>query len=392
MERNEQVYTYALSRILMYEPRIARSIIETFSDAETIFTLDQRKLESVMGPYNRFTLPILNADLAKYDKELEALEKRGYRYMIHSHSHFPTLLSQCEDAPIGLFIRSADSLENIFGNESISVVGTRRITSYGQDWCRKIVSSFGGSKQKPTIVSGLAFGVDITAHLSALESGLPTIAVLGTGIGNIYPVQHERHAERIMQTKGSAIISEYPTGCDVTPVNFLSRNRIIAGLSRATIIIESKLTGGAMSTARAAASYNRDVFALPGRNDDCYSKGCNFLIQSHIAEAIVGCDELFKSINYSVRNISVGETQFRIREFYAGSMEDEKIGLCERLFMAIRKNRGISIEELSDAVGFPYGKTAALLQRMENDGFIDIDLLQCCSISSRKSRNAIFQG
>lgn len=376
----------------MYEPRIARSIIDTFSDAETVFTLNRSQLEDLMGPYGRYIDPILNADPERYRKELEGLAGRGYRYMIHSHTHFPALLSQCEDAPIGLFIRSGDSFENIFRNESISVVGTRRITSYGQEWCRKIVSSFGGSNQKPTIVSGLAFGVDITAHLAALECGLPTIAVLGTGIGNIYPVQHEKHAERIMCTKGSAIISEYPTGCDVTPVNFLSRNRIIAGLSKATIIIESKLTGGAMSTARAAASYNRDVFALPGRNDDCYSKGCNFLIQSHIAEAIVGCDELFKSINYSIRNISVEQTQCRLKEFYCGSMEDEKIAICERLFMAIRKNRGISVEELSDAVGFPYGKTAALLQRMENDGFIDIDLLQCCSISSRKSRNAIFQG
>lgn len=382
MERKESVYCYALSRIFMRQPRIARAIVNQFCDAETIFTLPDAVLREILGPYNKNTELILNAALDRYEKELDSMLVRGYRYIIHCDEAFPALLSECDDAPIGLFVQAASADKEIFGREKISVVGTRDMTSYGREWCGRIVGCLGNSDTRPTIVSGLAYGVDICAHSAAMEAGLPTIAVLGTGITDIYPQAHMRQAERIASSPGCAIISEYPSGASVTALNFLSRNRIIAGMSRATLLMESRLNGGGMTTARMAASYGRDVYALPGRNEDIFSQGCNYLIHSHIAEPIIGCDEFFRSINYKYATPLSNHREESLTEYYSGSMTDEKIALCLELAGHIRKQRGISVTELAGACGVDYHKVMTLLQRMESDGFINIDMLQHCSIEN----------
>ena len=384
MDTKERICTYALSRIFRNEPKVAKAIIDTLGSASTIFEMDSDSLTELMGPYNRHRESISQADIGSYEKELDRALDGGGRYLIYKDEGFPEILGECPDAPVGFFYKSGSAPADVFGRESIAVVGTRNITPYGAHWCRNIVASLAHSDTRPTIVSGLAYGVDITAHLTALESGLPTIAVLGTGITNIYPSAHTRHAQRIMETPGCAIICEHPDMDEVYASNFLSRNRIIAGLCRATVLIESKLKGGGMHTARMAASYNRMAFALPGRNDDPYSQGCNYLIQSHIAEPIIGCDEFFHTLDYTLgAEGGKGQPQ-SLADFYSGSMDSGKIELCQRLYVLICAERGISIGQLAQSTGCAYAQVASALQRMENDGFIDIDLIQRCSATRKK--------
>jgi len=364
----------------MYEPRVARMIVDLLGEATSLFEMDQVRIREMMGPYNRRADAVCGADIEKYRKELEGILDEGqYRYLIHNDDAFPVLLSECEDAPVGFFYRSGSSPQEIFARESVSIVGTRDISSYGKDWCGRIVNCLGESTVRPCIVSGLAFGVDITAHQAALEADLPTIAVLGTGINVIYPHQHEMYAAQLLRRPGCAIVSEYPPDVGVTATNFLSRNRIIAGLSRALVLVESKLKGGGMTTARQAASYNRDVFAVPGRNDDLRSQGCNMLIHAHLAEPLVSCDEFLKSLDYKMRREKSADMLKRCREYYDGSMDRVKIKWAEEILRLVKSHRDIDIDDIAATMNLPVRDVLALVGRLETDGFLRVDLLRRCS-------------
>lgn len=381
MVRREEACAFALSRIFMYEPRLARVVVNGFGDASTVFSLSSDQLFEALGPYNKYRDAIASTNIERVAEELDGIVRAGYRFMGYDDAAFPEALSECEDAPVGLFVRSGDSLENIFGREKVAFVGTRDASSYGVEWCSRMVSSLAGSDVRPSIVSGLAFGIDIAAHRAAMDAGLPTIAVLGTGIDIIYPRQHEGFAHDIIHRPGSAVISEYPPGVSVLAINFLSRNRIIAGLSRATVLVESRIKGGGMTTARQAASYNREVFALPGRNDDLRSQGCNFLIHSQVADAAISCEELFKSLNYKSLRKTKADRKKECSEFYAGSMDPCRIEWAGRILLAVRAERGLTAAELAGRLAIPFKEVLALVGRLEADGFIEVDLLQRCSIA-----------
>lgn len=367
----------------MHEPRHTRTLMDTLGSASEVFSLDRNGLCELLGPYNRYSDELSAARPEKYDDELKKIEKDGHLYITCRETDFPRLLNECEDGPAGLFVSSCDSPEKVFNRESLSIVGTRDADSYGREWCARLTECLAVSDIRPTIVSGLAYGIDISAHLGALDNGLPTIAVLGTGAGVIYPARHEKYARRILSTPGCAIVSEYPPDVEVLATNFLSRNRIIAGLSRATVLVESKIKGGGMTTARQAASYNRDVYALPGRNDDIRSQGCNMLIHEQIADAIVSCGEFTRSLGYKYgkkQNPSVRS----IRNFYGGSLSGEELGIAEKIMQAVKSNRGISVSGIAESLGIPYRKAAALTGRLESDGFIVIDILQRCSFAGNR--------
>jgi len=381
MIRREDVCVFALGKIFCYEPRLAKALVDGLGSASDVFSMTEDQLFELFGPFSKYREVIGAVNL---DAEAETLEKilsDGCRYMTYDNAAFPGLLKQCEDAPIGLFVKGSDTLENIFGREMVAFVGTRDASSYGRDWCSRMVMSLAESDVRPTIVSGLAYGIDISAHIAALEQGLPTIAVLGTGISKIYPHCHTRYARQIMERPSSAIVSEYPPGVMVSATSFLARNRIIAGMSRATVLVESRIKGGGMTTAREAASYNRDVFALPGRNDDIRSQGCNMLIHSRLADAVISCDELFKSLGYKKKAKKTGEMILSCREFYAGSMDVDKIDKVVRIISVVRSNRGITSAELSQELGIPFSEVLPLVGRLEADGFIETDMLQRCSIA-----------
>lgn len=383
----EKAALCALNRIFGFEPRIAHALIGHFGNASDAFLNGSKETEAVLGPYSRYKGTVSLKALEDAFNETEALSRKGIRFVGYSEEAYPHLLKECEDAPIGLYVRSTTPPEELFSYErSVSVVGTRDISPYGKEWCRRIVMAIGDSRQKPAIISGLALGTDICAHKAALEAGLPTIGVMATGPENVYPYRHREIAERMAHTPGCGLVTDYPPGTAPLAVHFLRRNRIIAGLGEALILIESKIKGGGMMTSRLAFSYSRDVYALPGRADDICSQGCNLLLREKIAEPVTDTRSLLKSLDLDTpRKAGKVSDREMLDCLYAKSLAKDKIEDMARILLAIRKERGVTVEDIASAAGLEYGTASSLINLLEADGIICVDILRRCSINIRKS-------
>lgn len=374
----------ALNRIFGFKPKTALALISHLGSASGVFRLSKDEKECLLGPHSGY-VEMLNWKSAEdASKELMKLSDKGIVFSGITEESYPELLKECEDPPVGLYVRGITPLDKLWNKESVAVVGTRDISPYGRDWCARIVKGLAATGTRPPIVSGLALGVDIEAHKTAIENGLPTIAVMATGPDSIYPQRHKAYAERIASTPGCALITDYPPGTAPLAIHFLRRNRIIAGLSKATLLIESKLKGGGLMTCRLAFSYNREVYALPGRADDIRSQGCNELIRKKMAEPITSVSSLTDSLGM-VRTIRSTKTDFTalIHGFYRGQCSEEDIALLHKTLSAIEKNRGATVEEIGDILHTGYLKASELIGLLEIDGFITVDLLQRCSINSK---------
>ena len=292
----EKAHLCALNRIFGFEPRLGLALISHFGSASGIFQQDKDEIDRILGPYSKYKGKITTSAADQAADELHSLSLRGITFEGITESTYPPLLMDCEDAPIGLYIKTQTPVSDLWKPESISIVGTRDISLYGRDWCRRIVQGLSRTESRPSIISGLALGVDIEAHRTAIEEGLPTIAIMATGPDSIYPYRHRSFAEKIASTPGCALVTDYPPGTAPLAIHFLRRNRIIAGLGKATILVESKSKGGGMMTCRLAFSYNREIYALPGRADDICSQGCNELIREKIAEPITSISSLTMSL------------------------------------------------------------------------------------------------
>ena len=377
----------ALNRIFGFEPKIASALLEHFGSATDVMKLTPKDQELLLGPYSKYAGMIGPGAVEQAAKELDELAKKDIYFLEQTQETYPALLKECEDAPIGLYIRSRTPAQSLFQpKQNIAVVGTRDISLYGEEWCSKIVRNLASTPDKPLIISGLALGTDICAHKTALECGLPTIGVMATGPEQVYPWRHREIAERMVNTPGCALITDYPPGTAPLAIHFLRRNRIIAGLSQSTLLIESKIRGGGMMTCRLAFSYGREVYALPGRVDDLRSQGCNLLIKDKIAEPITSERELIKNLGLKATSSHRHETDKQIIErAYAGNIPQDKISQMASILLHIKAQRGITIEEISEKSGLDYSRTAELARILEIDGFICIDLLQRCTINFRNN-------
>lgn len=381
MDRKEKICICALGRLFGFEPRLAHSLMEHLGSAAALFDLDKDGLETLLGPFSKYSKLISSAELDRTASELDTLEKNGAGYLAVTEDDYPRRLRECEDAPLGLYYRASDPPGNIFNaGRSTAIVGTRDISLYGKEWCRRIVSALAGSGT--CIVSGLALGTDIIAHTSALDAGLPGIAVLPTGIDDIYPARHRGAAQRIASSRGSALVTDYPPGTAPVAINFIRRNRIIAALSDATILVESRLKGGGMITARLAASYDRSVYALPGRIDDINSQGCNLLIRQQIAESISDLPALVESLGFGqLRTLKKRNLETEIERKYQGTYDQQTVSRLARVAVEIKKCRGISTEELCRHLDLPFSEVSELCGILESDSIVEMDLLQRCSIN-----------
>ena len=384
MERiyDEDVCCCALNRIFGFRPRIALALISNLGSASHVFRLKPGELDSLLGKDTGARQMICARTLSEAAEELDMLYGRGYSFIFWGAPGYPQLLEECEDPPVGLYIKSQSTPDEVFGREmSVAVVGTRDVSDYGKEWCRRITGALARSSPAPAIVSGLAIGTDIIAHTTALEAGAPTIAVMATGIDTVYPSRHRETAQRIASTPGCALVTDYPPGTVPLQINFIRRNRIIAGLSRATVLVESKQKGGGMITARLAFSYSRDVYALPGRIDDTHSQGCNLLIKEKVAESILSEKWLVESIGLKFRESpgrkSPTET---VKAVYGERYSGSSISMLSRIVLCIKKNRGITIEELAASAGITYKEALEYTALLETDGIISTDLLQRCYI------------
>ena len=304
----ERACLCALNRIFGFEPKIGRSLIEAFGGASAVFKASQNELSELLGSYSRirFVPLITESAFESAAIELEKLASDGCRFIGIGEDGYPKALLECDDPPLGLYYKGVLSPEEVFDKRpQIAVIGTRSLSYYGRDWCRNIVEAMSKAKVKPLIVSGLALGVDVTAHRAALDFGLPTVGVMATGIDDIYPPQNIKTGQLMAATKGCALITDYPPQTAAVRINFLRRNRIIAGICSATILVESKIRGGGMMTARLANSYDRDVFALPGRVDDPLSQGCNMLIRETIAAPVGNLSDLMEMLGLGAAGIAL---------------------------------------------------------------------------------------
>lgn len=382
----EKAYLCALNRIFGFEPKIAHAMLAHFGSAAEVFNMNANERDLLLGPYSKYRRSLTLLEVEKTAVELDRLSRSGTIFIGCTESGYPKILLECEDAPVGLYVRSRTPPEELFSpRKEIGIVGTRDLSPYGREWCTNIVKTLSETEARPRIISGLALGTDICAHKSALDYGLETIAVMATGPDSIYPTRHREFALRLCEVPGCALITDYPPGTAPLAIHFLRRNRIIAGLSEALLLIESKIKGGGMMTSRLAFSYSRDVFALPGRVDDIRSQGCNFLIKSKIAEPIISPEDLAENLGLGSvrRRAEEGWKEGLIRE-YGNRMTTDRISRMTAILLAIRKERGIQLEELCSRCGLDYSQVAMLAGILETDGFISIDLMQRCTIVSRK--------
>ena len=375
-----------LNRIFGFDPKTAHALLARVGDAGELFRMSRESIDGLLGPYSRHRGLITIKAYEDTERELEELDRKGIRFSGYNSADYPELLKECPDSPLGLYIRGIGTYGDIFDKKrSIAVIGTRDLSSYGREWCGRIMTGIASTGEKPLIISGLALGTDICAHLAALDAGLPTIAVMATGPDSVYPYRHREFAERIAQTPGCALITDYPPGTAPLPLHFLRRNRIIAGMSEAVILIESRIKGGGMMTSRLAFSYDRDVYALPGRIDDPRSQGCNMLIKEKMAEPIVSAENLAESLGLGiVRKSRQKSDREMLSERFGDHADETEILQMEKIISVIRKNRDIFLDELGDMMQMDQAAVISLTGLLEMEGFIHIDMLRRCSICSKR--------
>lgn len=269
----ELVFQLALSLIKGVGPVTAKKLIAYCGGSEAVFKEKISNLKKIPTIGGVLANEIQNPSVLKRaEEEINYIEKHKISVLSFWDSHYPSQLKQCVDAPILLFSKGNINWDN---RRLISVVGTRKASAYGLSMCKELIKEL--SPSSPIIVSGLAYGIDSCAHKEALKNNLQTIGVLAHGLDNIYPKTNLNLARDI--TNKGGLLTEFLSYSKLVRENFVRRNRIVAGLAEATIVIESKVKGGAMITARMANSYNREVFAVPARLNDRYSGGCLELIK-----------------------------------------------------------------------------------------------------------------
>lgn len=367
---DETIALAALSDIYCYTPATGVALYENAGSATAAFKtgrLDYSALE-------------------KAEKDLRKAEALGARFLGVDSPLYPRLLRECPDYPLGLYILSESPDSELFSSEkTVAVVGTRDLSPYGRVWCEKLVGVLRNCGSRICVVSGLALGIDGIAHRTALEAGLSTIAVMPTGIDCIYPHRHIPLAKEIASSPGSAVVTTYAPGTSALATQFLSRNRIIAGLSEATLLVESKVKGGGMITARHAADYGRDVFAIPGRLDDIRSGGCNLLIRDQIASAVTGEDDFLRQLGLRERILRKGRGfDEYLHARLSAIAPPEDIRRLISLARAVKDENGITLSDLGAMTGLDTATVTSDIMLLQGEGIISVDILQRCSFIVKK--------
>jgi DNA processing protein len=333
-------------------PITARKLISRAGSAREVFRMNRASIEKIERINPRQTQSInFSVLLDRAKKELEFIERNHISALLYENADYPERLKECEDAPVLLYARGDEGLHS---RRALSVVGTRRASSYGKALCRDIVLELGSRVKDLVIISGLAFGIDVIAHRAALEGGTPTVAVLGHGFDTIYPNAHRETAKKILDR--GALVTDFHSEMGPERNNFLRRNRIIAGMADATLVVESAETGGALITARMASSYQRDVMAVPGRVTDDRSSGCNSLIKKNVASLVESADDIIDQLNWSDDG-SPGQGHL---------FEIPKLSARERqLLELMNQKQGMGPGELSRLSGIPIQGVLSLLTAME---------------------------
>ncbi len=356
LSQNELRYTLALQRIPNLGDISAKKLLRHVGSAEGIFTEKKSNLLKIDG-IGSLRLKDLNSKqtLDDADEELRFIEKNQITCSYFLDKNYPDKLKHCIDGPLLLFQTGNIDLQN---KKIISIVGTRKITTYGSAFCEKLIEDL--SPLNPVIVSGFAYGVDICAHKAAMENGLQTIGCLAHGLDQIYPKDHKKYMSKM--EKNGGFMTEFWSSDTFEKTNFLKRNRIIAGLSEATIVIESAEKGGSLVTAGIANSYDREVFAVPGRTSDSQSQGCNNLIKSQQAHLLSNAADLLYILGWQLNE---AKPKIQQTQLFVELTEEEKIVFR---YLKDKEKEGMDTIALECKI-LPF-KVASVLLNMELKGVV----------------------
>lgn len=358
--QDEQIYTLALSRIPGLGLMGAYNLVRTLGSASAIFQ-HRKELKELIPEVSEKLIKALDCPEAfhRAEEELKYAEKNQIQCITLNDAAYPSRLRECEDAPLALFYRGNTPLNAL---KVISMVGTRHATAYGENLCQSFMCDLKELRPDVLIISGLAYGIDICTHKAALQYGFPTIGVLAHGLDRIYPAAHRKTAIEMMDQGG--LLTEFMSGTNPDRQNFVKRNRIVAGMSDATIVVESAVKGGALITAELAESYHRDCFAFPGRTTDTYSAGCNELIRSQRASLILSAEDFVNAMGW---NIPTNNSSKNIQRELFPELNEEETKIVQTLQ---RNPDGIQINILVVETDIPINRMSALLFELEMKGVV----------------------
>jgi DNA processing protein len=334
----------------------AKKIIDHFGSATALFNNLQEVENIDRLSKSIFTKDAIDDAKKVAEKEIAFIEKNNISVLhITQNDQYPELLKQCADAPILLYTKGNINLNN---TKILSIVGTRKITKYGKDLCKELIEAL---PQDVFILSGLAVGVDVEAHKWGIETGKQTAAVLAHGLDRIYPSAHSGIAKQMLENGG--LITDYISDTNPDRENFPKRNRIVAGIAEATIVIESAEKGGSLITANIANSYGREVFAFPGKTSDLNSKGCNFLIKTHRAQMVESAQDILNYLGWSTDKPKEKTKQTKL----ALNLSDTE----QKIYTLIAEKEKIGFDELAVTLNMPASELSVELLNLEFSGLIN---------------------
>jgi DNA processing protein len=353
-------YKIGITLIKGIGSNLAKNLIAYLGSVEAVFAEKQNNLAKIPGIGEVLSHEIVSQDvLRRADEEIEFIEKNKIQTSFYTDRNYPYRLKECPDSPIILYSKGNIDFNN---GKFIGIVGTRKATDNGKENCKTLVGDLSKTLPNAIIVSGLAYGVDICSHKAALDNGLPTIGVLGHGLDRIYPATHRSTAIRIL--KQGALLTEYLSKTNPDRQNFIQRNRIIAGLCDALVVVESGVKGGALITAEIANDYNRDVFAFPGRITDEWSTGCNALIKNNKASLVESANDILRFMNWEKQDIAA-RSMVQTSLFLELTIEEQAIVSLLR-----QHQDGMQLNEIAILTEKPVSKISSLLLEMEFKGLL----------------------
>jgi DNA processing protein len=352
---NDLLYQIALTLVPNIGDVRAKALLETFGDAASIFKAPKKQLENIEGIGTIAASAIKQfADFKICEEEIKFIEKSKARALFITDKDYPQRLLNCYDSPTMLYYKGNADLNT---TKIISIVGTRSNSDYGKNICEKIVEDL--TNQNVLIMSGLAFGIDTIAHKASLKNNFKTVGVMAHGLDKVYPAQNKTLAVEMLNQGG--LLTDFMSGTNPDRQNFPRRNRIVAGICDALIVIESSAKGGSLITAELANSYNKDVFAIPGKVTDSRSEGCNYLIRNNKATLITSANDLLESMNWKDAPKKVKQQ----RELFIELTPEEKI-----VTDILKERESIQIDELYFKSGLSSSAVAQALLMLEMQGVV----------------------
>ena len=361
MDEQELIYTMALTMALRGHSKSQRVLLETLGSATAVYEnrSDASRVFENVSTRAAELLAALPSFIKACEEELTYARAHKINILaIQDDKNYPVRLRTCDDAPLILYLLGN---ANLNAEHVVSIVGTRRCTERGRDICTDMGREIASYDNKALIVSGLAYGIDIAAHRAALDNGLPTVAVLAHGLDEIYPSAHRHTAIEMLANGG--LITEFTSHTPIDRLNFLQRNRIVAGLADATVIVESPSKGGSLNTARLASDYNREVFAVPGRPTDKNSEGCNTLIRRNAATLICSATDMMNDLGWQAAKDTKAPLQTEL--FPELDPDEQKV-----LSTLQASDADLSLPELLTATALPIFKLSSLLVGLEMKGVL----------------------